>query len=223
MVRRLLCASGMGAVRISSDTTVDEVIQGNPALARVFAAHGIDTCCGGAATLAEAARTRGIGVEVLIAALNGAAGLVRQTQRPVAGVGSGGACAHESGNRCVAPTHPPASSVPNADRFAPFFVGSLLFALTFGATLGLLLLVSLTLPWNVLRGVPVGAAKAAHAYAQVFGFATLFIMGVAYHTMPRFKSTVLVTPRLAAASFWLQAGGVLLVGAGMLIGMPVSG
>ncbi len=215
----------MGAVTISSATTVDEVIHGNPALVRVFAAHGVDTCCGGTATLAEAARTRGIRVEVLLQALTGADGLTRQAQPSAAPVGpiAATAACPESGGGGRPLNRTPAVGPANGARFARFFVGSLLFALTFGATLGLLLLASMTLPWNILRGVPVGAAKTAHAYAQVFGFATLFIMGVAYHTMPRFKSTVLATPRLSAASFWLQAGGVLLVGAGMLMGAPVSG
>jgi hypothetical protein len=40
--------------------------------------------------------------------------------------------------------------------------------------------------------------------------------------MPRYKSTVLADPGLAATSFWLQAGGVLVLAVGMLIGPPLS-
>lgn len=196
----------MDAIRFAGATTVDEVIRADAAFGRVFAAHGIDTCCGGNATLAEAAKRAGIGLEALLQALG--AGQTAPTL--------------ESTCRPAAPhVHAPAPS--ESSHFTRFFIWSLIFALSFGATLGALLLGALTWPtWRFLGSVPLGPAKAAHAYAQVFGFATLFIMGVAYHTMPRFKGTSLADPGLASTSFWLQLGGVFLLAGGTLMGPPVS-
>jgi hypothetical protein len=111
--------------------------------------------------------------------------------------------------------------VPRSTRYVRFFTASLIFALTFGGTLGALTLATLTLPWNFLGGLPTASAKVAHGYAQVFGFAALFIMGVAYHVIPRFKGAPLAAPGVASASFWLQAGGVLAVAVGVLAGPPV--
>ena len=107
-------------------------------------------------------------------------------------------------------------------RYLRFFFASLLFALTFGSALGACMLASMTLPWNFLHGLPLAAVKTAHGYAQVYGFATLFIMGVAYYVVPRFKGAALVAPGLTAPSFWLQVSGVLLVAVGMLKGEPLA-
>lgn len=206
----------MNTTSFSATTTVDQVIQADAALGRVFAAHGIDTCCGGGATLAEAAERGGIGLEALLQALG--SGRVVQASPPA----QGRTAASLSTSKPAA-AHTDAGAASETSSFARFFISSLVFALSFGATLGALALANITLPaWNFLGSMPFGAAKTAHAYAQVFGFATLFIMGVAYHTMPRYKSTALADPGLASISFWLQAGGVLLLAVGMLIGPPLS-
>src|SRR5688572_7068581 len=68
--------------------------------------------------------------------------------------------------------------------FVPFFIGSLVLTLTFGATLGMINLARLTADWG-LGGLPRPSVW-AHGYVQIFGFMTLFIMGVAYHVLPRF-------------------------------------
>lgn len=216
----------MGAQQFTSATTVDDVVHTNPALSRVLNAHGIDTCCGGSATLAEAAHVRGIDLGKLLAALNGDS---EPRERPAT-------VTTKPTDRCAAPaceaTAPSAPlprpavavpAVPRPTRYVRFFTASLLFALTFGGTLGALTLATLTLPWSFLGGLPVASAKVAHGYAQVFGFAALFIMGVAYHVIPRFKGAPLAAPGAASASFWLQAGGVLAVAVGVLAGPPVVG
>lgn len=59
-----------------------------------------------------------------------------------------------------------------------------------------------------------------HAYVQVFGFMALFVMGVAYHVMPRFVGTTLHSPRLVPWSFWLQVGGVVGIAAGFFLDGP---
>ena len=53
-------------------STINDVLLRHPAAAKVFAAFGVHTCCGGANPLAVAARDAGIEPAVLIEALEGA-------------------------------------------------------------------------------------------------------------------------------------------------------
>lgn len=96
--------------------------------------------------------------------------------------------------------------------FVPFFIGSLLLTLTFGATLGMINLARLTADWGL--GVLPRSSVWAHGYVQVFGFMALFIMGVAYHVLPRFVGGTLQSARLVPWSFWLQLGGVVAIACG---------
>ena len=54
--------------------TVNEVLLRHPATTVVFNAFGVDACCGGAASLADAARDAGVPPATLLAALEAAAG-----------------------------------------------------------------------------------------------------------------------------------------------------
>jgi len=216
----------MAAHQFTSTTTVDDVVHVDPTLSRVLNAHGIDTCCGGSATLAEAAHVRGIDLDALLAALNRNG----KSQAPAVPVATEPVrpCASPACEAATEPVQPPPATVaaPAVQRptgYIRFFAASLLFALTFGSTLGALTLATITLPWNFLGGLSTDSAKLAHGYAQVFGFAGLFIMGVAYHVIPRFKAAPLAAPGAASASFWLQTGGVLIVAVGVLAGSPVVG
>ena len=49
----------MAKKSFTGSTTIDDVVQADAALGRTLNAHGIDTCCGGSATLAEAAELHG--------------------------------------------------------------------------------------------------------------------------------------------------------------------
>jgi hypothetical protein len=216
----------MATHQFTSITTVDDVVHADPALSRVLNAHGIDTCCGGSATLAEAAHVRGIDLSELLTALN-RAGAPRERSAVVA-IEPVRPCASPACEVAAAPVQPPPATVvvpvvPRPTPYVRFFAASLLFALTFGSTLGALTLATLTLPWNFLGGLSTDVARLAHGYTQVFGFAALFIMGVAYHVIPRFKGAPLAAPGVASVSFWLQTGGVLAIAVGLLVGPPVAG
>ncbi len=91
--------------------------------------------------------------------------------------------------------------------FVPFFIASLVLTLTWGATLGMINLARLTAGWGL--GVLPRPSVWAHGYVQVFGFMALFIMGVAYHVLPRFVGGALQHARLVSWSFWLQLCGVV--------------
>lgn len=53
--------------------TVGSVVARQPSLSRIFEAHGIDYCCGGGRTLAEAAKGAGVEIDTLLASIEGAA------------------------------------------------------------------------------------------------------------------------------------------------------
>lgn len=54
---------------ITAEMTVNEIITQHPETMAVFRKHGIDSCCGGALTLAEVARKHRIDFIVLLAEL----------------------------------------------------------------------------------------------------------------------------------------------------------
>src|SRR5690606_30606467 len=55
--------------------------------------------------------------------------------------------------------------------------------------------------------------RPAHVHANLLGFVSMMIFGVAYDVIPRFTGTPLPSRRLARAHFWIANGGrALLVG-----------
>ena len=117
---------------------------------------------------------------------------------------------------------PPAASAPAASPFSPhFIIGSLFLTLTLGATTGMI---------NLLRiaaggDVPIDHRQ-IHGHTQILGFATLFLMGIAYHALPRILGVGargMADKRAVRASFWLMFGGVLLRNAGQPIGLHAAG
>lgn len=90
--------------------------------------------------------------------------------------------------------------------YEKFVKTSILLALTLGATLGSLLLSSAffdfpKLGWSLVQ---------VHAHVQLIGWVGIFVMGIAYHVVPRFKSVKLYSRELADASYWLMLAGVVL-------------
>jgi len=116
---------------------------------------------------------------------------------------------------------PPAarSSGPSKFPFSPhFLLGSLFLTLTLGATTGMV---------NLLRigsGAEVPLShKQIHGHTQVLGFAALFLMGIAYHAMPRILGVGGGPPRTSKLVFWLMFFGVILRNAGQPLGFFAAG
>ena len=59
---------------LDPSTTLNELVTRQPAAHPVLAAHGMDTCCGGAKTLAEAAEAHGVSLDELMTELKAALG-----------------------------------------------------------------------------------------------------------------------------------------------------
>lgn len=174
--------------RLGPDATIAQWLDARPDTIQVFRAHGIDACCGGALTLRQAAEVRGIPLETLRAAL---------VPPP------GGSCPMARMRPAIVATevvHP------------PFIRAALGSTLTLGATFG-----ALNLLWvHFVFGPLPPSHHQAHARFQLWGFVLLFIMGIAYHALPRFLATPLRGRRLVPASLWMSLAGLLLVGYGHL-------
>jgi len=114
---------------------------------------------------------------------------------------------------------PPASSKAPS-LFSPhFIIGALFLTLTLGATTGMVNLIRIAAGGDV----PLDHRQ-IHGHTQVLGFATLFLMGIAYHALPRILGFGGDRPgRSVRVSFWLMAGGVVLRNAGQPLGLHPVG
>ena len=105
-------------------------------------------------------------------------------------------------------------AAPATRPFSPHFIlGSLFLTLTLGATTGMI---------NLLRiaaggDVPI-SHRQIHGHTQVLGFAALFLMGIAYHALPRILGIGSGTPPTSRLAFWLMFGGVILRNVGQPLG-----
>lgn len=101
-----------------------------------------------------------------------------------------------------------------AAPFSPHFIlGSLFLTLTLGATTGMI---------NLLRiaaggDVPI-SHRQIHGHAQVLGFAALFLMGIAFHALPRILGIGAFTCASARPAFWMMFAGVILRNIGQPLG-----
>lgn len=93
--------------------------------------------------------------------------------------------------------------------YEKFVKGSVVITLALGGLLGALLLAALSIP------LPISFSPSLmqlHAHFQLFGWLGLFVMGIAYHVVPRFKAAPLYSKPLANYSFWLVLAGVIIRG-----------
>src|SRR3954470_15921997 len=79
------------------------------------------------------------------------------------------------------------------DPFVRRFIRSSLLWLGVGVTLGVLMTVRPAML----------AFRPAHMHANLLGFVSMMIFGVAYHVIPRFTGRPLQSPGLAALHLWL--------------------
>lgn len=89
-----------------------------------------------------------------------------------------------------------------------FIKAALAITLTIGTAYGVVILTQIALGQSF--SAPKLAITQAHGHAQIFGWVGLFIMGIAYYTLPKFKNLGLSSLKLANASFALMLGGIIL-------------
>lgn len=92
--------------------------------------------------------------------------------------------------------------------YKPFLRGALITVLTVGCTLGAINLAVMAFKADLSAAW--GSLIQSHAYAQIFGWVGLFIMGMAYHMVPRFFLRPLRRPGLVAPSLLLVVSGLVL-------------
>ena len=98
------------------------------------------------------------------------------------------------------------------DPFVQRFIKSSLLWLSFGVVLGTTMVFS---PSYIVY-------RPAHVHANLLGFVSMMIFGVAYHVLPRFTGKRLFSSRLAAAHVVVANAGLLLLVAGFLL-LPHTG
>ncbi len=91
--------------------------------------------------------------------------------------------------------------------YRPFFKSGILVVLTLGAVWGAYLLLRIAFAGS-FQAVGLHEVN-AHGHAQIFGWVGLFVMGFAYQAFPRFKHTILVSPRLAYSTLILMLLGII--------------
>jgi iron-sulfur cluster repair protein YtfE (RIC family) len=77
----------MPTIAIDPTLTLNEIARRHPAALAVLNDHGLDTCCGGALPLAEAARRHGLDADALRTALERAITGFDETVRAAVGKG----------------------------------------------------------------------------------------------------------------------------------------
>ena len=165
--------------------SIREILREYPSTAAVFENHGLGDCGGEGGPdepLGWFATVHRIPLDPLLADVRAAAR--RDTiRRPAAS----------------------ARKAPSLPFSPEFILGSLVLTLTLGATTGMI---------NLLRIAAGGdvpfSHRQMHAHTQILGFAALFLMGIAFHALPRITGVGGGPPRFAKVAFWLMAGGVVL-------------
>jgi len=94
------------------------------------------------------------------------------------------------------------------ERFVSGFVRASLIWLGVGVLLGLAMAVA---PSHALVYRP------AHLHANLLGFVSMMIFGVAYHVIPRFSGNPLRRPALAQAHLWLANVGLFAMVAAWMV------
>lgn len=93
------------------------------------------------------------------------------------------------------------------EQYVRRFIRSSLIWLGVGVTIG----VAMTIwPYNAL------AYRPAHVHANLLGFVSMMIFGVAYHVLPRFTGRGLYSTKMAQAHLILANAGLLLMVTGFI-------
>ena len=105
-------------------------------------------------------------------------------------------------------TVPSPTQLHEENLYRRFLKAALLFTFTGGTALGAWALITMAIRGQ-LGGLSRGIIQ-VHGHYQLFGWVALFVVGVAYHILPRLTGIPLPSYRAASASFVLLVTGTLL-------------
>ena len=180
--------------KVGPGTSVREILTRYPSAEVVFERHGL-LGCGGPNGPREPvgffARVHQVDPNVLITELNAHIAEHPPDEKP-------------------GPTSKPPTVV-----YPIFLVASLTIAILAGFTTGIVALTSGALGW-VIPGINWLLLVQTHGRLQLYGWAGLFVFGVAYHVVPRFVAAPIAFPRLSQWTFVLTVAG-LAVSVGQMI------
>jgi hypothetical protein len=184
--------------RIGPGTNLRTILSDYPSAAEVLARHGLMGCGGSQGPdepLAWFARVHGVALDPLLTALEAAAAADEQAR--AAGAGA------------PAPARAPSPrELRHENLYRRFLKTALLFTLTGGTALGAWALVVMAMRER-LGGIERGVIQ-VHGHWQLFGWVGLFVVGVAYHVLPRLVGLPLPSYRAASWSYVMLALGVVL-------------
>ncbi len=177
-------------VSIDPSMTVRDIIQRHPATFAVFMRHGLMGCGGPQGPVepvAYFARVHGVDPDALLADLEAAAA---------------------SGDVVPAEESITPQQLARENLYRRFLKAALLFTFTGGAALGAWALIAMAIQGR-LGGIGRGIIQ-VHGHWQLFGWVGLFVVGIAYHILPRLAAVPLPSYPAAAASFALLVAGTVL-------------
>ena len=178
-------------VVIDASMCVRDIIANYPATHAVFERHGLMGCGGSAGPVEPLdwfAKVHHVDLPQLLTDLHAAARGEGVPDAP------GGA---------LTPT-----DLAHENLYRRFLKAALLFTFTGGTVLGAWALVVMALRGR-LGGFGHGLLQ-VHGHYQLFGWVGLFVVGIAYHILPRLTGVPLPSYRLASLSFALMVAGTLL-------------
>lgn len=172
---------------ITPASSVRDVLRRYPHLEAVFQRHGLTECGGPQGPqepIALFASVHRVDAQLLVADLN------REARRPT----------------------PAVASAPRATPAPPVYPIFLKTALAVGLTLGFTMGTAVLLARGLGIARPIGSEQhvQVHGIAQLFGWVGLFIMGVAYHVVPRFQGVAPTGRRLSLLTMALVVAGLVL-------------
>ncbi|OFX13231.1 MAG: hypothetical protein A2Z18_08265 [Armatimonadetes bacterium RBG_16_58_9] len=173
-------------IKITPDMTVREVNARYPGCREVFNKHGMGGCggqFGPPEPIEFFAKAHHISMTELIADLEVAAA-------------SGAGAALETEDEKL-----------SGRIYKRFVKAALFFTLTLGTLWGVINLTVIAL--NRSFQAPNYSAVQSHGHAQTFGWVGLFVMGVAFYTIPKFKGANLRSHKLASATLPLVFVGII--------------